>query len=114
MTKAAAKTAAAEEASTEARTEPATPAAEPTTAAERLRQVEDAWFGEDTPRHYGKVERGHGSFYQGLSAKQRAYHAALEAEAEAEAGVTAARTALQVAEAKLEQAQRVTTASELD
>lgn len=110
MTKAAAKTAAAEEAPTEARTEPAAPA----TATERLRQVEDEWFGEDTPRHYGKVERGHGSFYQGLSVKQRAYHAALEVEAEAEAGVTAARTALQVAEAKLEQAQRVTTASELD
>jgi hypothetical protein len=71
-------------------------------AAERLREVEDKWLGETAPRTPdGKVERGHGSFYQRMSPERRRHHAALEAAAASEAKVAVALAALAAAELNL-------------
>jgi len=80
-------------------------------AAERLREMEDEWLGEDTRRHEGKIERGYGSRYQDMSKERRAHHTALENEAQAEAKVVAAEAALAVAKADLERTRTITDAT---
>lgn len=69
-----------------------------TPTSERLRAFEDEKLGKDAPRIHGKVEQGHGSLFQRLSAEDRAHHAALERLVEAEKKVAEARAALDAAE----------------
>lgn len=68
------------------------------TAAERLRAFEDKHLGEDTPRHAGAIERGHGSPFTALHPDKQREYAALERLVEAEKKVEETASALAVAE----------------
>lgn len=67
-------------------------------AAERLRALEDEWFGKDAPRHDGRIEQGHGSQFATLAPEWRTHYAAVVALADAEAKVDKARSDLSIAE----------------
>lgn len=74
------------------------------TAADRLRAFEDAHLGKDVQRLNGHIERGSGSRFSSLKARERAHHAALEALIKAEEKHSAATAAMGAADAELQTA----------
>lgn len=90
------------------------PEPEPESTVDRLRAFEDRILGKDHVRHAGKVEKGHGSPFSGLSPEHKAHHAALEALIAAESEHKAASTAEDAAHAKLEAAIAKVEATEVE
>lgn len=84
--------------------EPKPPAKAEATPHAALRAFEAKLFGDNAVYHEDKIEDGHGSLFQGLSAENKAHHAALRAVVEAETAHKAAVEALDVATAKLKAA----------
>lgn len=77
---------------------------EKTAASDLLRAFEDEKLGPDAVRINGKIERGHGSKFRGLSEEDQAKYAALEKLVEAEQKLADATTAHRQAEEAYEAA----------